>query len=66
MKVHENVKQMLSDLETILIMYQSVLTMAVELLEEQAPYTIQLFETVLATLEKKIREVQGLLKYKEI
>ena len=62
MELPENVKRMLSDLETILIMYQAVLNMATELLEERAPHTIQVFESVLGTLEKKIREIQELLK----
>ena len=60
MKLPENVKMMLSDLETILILYQSVLNMSITLLEKHESHTIQLFETVLGTLEKKIKDVQEL------
>jgi len=62
MKLPENVKMMLSDLETILILYQSVLNMSITLLEKHESHTIQLFETVIGTVGKKIREVQKLLE----
>jgi hypothetical protein len=62
MKVSKNIKMMLSDLESLLIIYQSVLNMATDLLEKHEPHTVQLFESVLGTVEKKIREVQELMK----
>ena len=62
MKLPESVKRMLYDLETILILYQSALNMSITLLEKHEPHTVQLFETVIGTVEKKIREVQKLLE----
>jgi hypothetical protein len=58
MEIPKDIKKALGDLELLLTLYQSVLNMATELLEEHAPHTIQLFETVLGTLEKKIRDIQ--------
>ena len=58
MQITEQIKKALSDLELLLIIYQSVLNMATELLEKHEPHTIQLFETVLGTLEKKIKDIQ--------